>query len=284
MTKQNGTQARVRVGCQGWNYDDWVTPRASNSSVFYPRATRPPAMLDAYARAFESVEVDSTFYAVPAASTVEGWKKRTPHAFTFSLKLPQIITHQLALRRESEEVLTEFCETVRALGDKLASVLVQLPPQFEATTENFTALTEFLPLLPPDIRFHFEFRDAAWFEPTVLELLRRGRAGLALVEGPWVRRERVWRLLEEWQHDSAYVRWMGERDITRFDKIIRPQDANLRAWSEHIQRLAARGSEVFAYFSNFYEGHAPASANKLKQLLQQPTANPDDFESQPSLF
>jgi uncharacterized protein YecE (DUF72 family) len=284
MTNQLNEHGRVQVGCQGWNYDDWITPPAASASVFYPRGTRATEMLDTYARAFDTVEVDSTFYAVPSAATVEGWARRTPAAFTFALKLPQIITHQLALRRESAEVLNEFCERVRALREKLAAVLVQLPPQFEATTDNFTALSRFLPLLPRDIRFHFEFRDAAWFEESVVELLQRARAGLALVEGPWVRRERVWRLAEALQSDSAYVRWMGERDITRFDKTLRPQDANLRTWGEIIKRLDARGSTVVAYFSNFYEGHAPASANKLKRLLNHTTLDPRDLESQPSLF
>ena len=51
-----------------------------------------------------------------------------------------------------------------------------------------------------------------------------------------------------------------------------------------VERLRERGNAVFAYFSNFYEGHAPASANKLKRLLGQATVGPDDLENQPSLF
>ncbi|HEV2763333.1 MAG TPA: DUF72 domain-containing protein, partial [Pyrinomonadaceae bacterium] len=142
----------VRVGCQGWNYDDWVTPPASPSGVFYPRGTRAGAMLELYARAFETVEVDSTFYAAPPLSTFEGWYKRTPPGFTFALKLPQLVTHQLALRPESEGPLAEFCERASALKEKLAAVLVQLPPQFEATRENWLAVKEFLTLLPRGIR------------------------------------------------------------------------------------------------------------------------------------
>ncbi len=84
--------------------------------------------------------------------------------------------------------------------------------------------------------------------------------------------------------DFTYVRWMGERDITRFDEVVRERDLNLSKWADAIERLNRRGSEVFAYFSNFYEGHAPASAGKLKRLLGQPTASAEEFENQPSLF
>jgi len=109
---------------------------------------------------------------------------------------------------------------------------------------------------------------------------------LALVEGPWVTRERVWRaaapLLET--SDHVYVRWMGARDLARFDEVVRPRDLNLDKWAAAIERLRGRVPAVFAYFSNFYEGHAPASANKLKRLLGESVVSPDELEDQPSLF
>src|ERR671921_469332 len=110
----------VQVGCQGWNYDDWVTPPA----VFYPRGTRAEHMLDAYARAFDTVEVDSTFYAAPQDSTYDTWARRAPPDFTFALKLPQKITHEESLRGSAAaDALAEFCRGARRLGEKLAAVL-----------------------------------------------------------------------------------------------------------------------------------------------------------------
>ncbi len=285
---QTGRPPGVQVGCQGWNYDDWVTPPASAAPVFYPRGTRPADMLSLYARAFETVEVDSTFYAVPSAAAVEGWGRKTPEGFTLALKLPQSITHEHSLRGGAAlEVLAEFCARARLLGAKLAAVLVQLPPQFEATPENFRALREFLPALPRDVRFAVEFRDPFWFEEEVAEVFaRHAHVSLALVEGPWVTRGRVWRAAEVALRETefAYVRWMGARDLTRFHRVERAQDANLALWAEALERLARRVPEVFAYFSNFYEGHAPASANKLKRLLGQEIVTPDELEDQPSLF
>jgi uncharacterized protein YecE (DUF72 family) len=279
---------RVQVGCQGWNYDDWVTPPASERPVFYPRGTRAEHMLEAYARAFDTVEVDSTFYAAPADSTYDGWARRTPEGFTFALKLPREITHEHALRGPAaERALADFCRGARRLGTKLAAVLVQLPPQFEATRENLRALSEFLPLLPADVRFAVEFRDPFWFEEELLVPLSLQRnVSLALVEGPWVTRERVWRaaapLLDA--SDFAYVRWMGARDLTRFDVEQRPRDANLEKWAAAVERLTERVPYVCAYFSNFYEGHAPASANKLKRLLGETVVGPEELDDQPSLF
>jgi uncharacterized protein YecE (DUF72 family) len=278
----------VRVGCQGWNYDDWVTPPAAARPVFYPRGTRAEHMLDAYARAFDTVEVDSTFYAAPADSTYDGWARRTPDGFTFALKLPQAVTHEAALRGAgAARSLEEFCRGARRLGPKLAAVLVQLPPQFEATRENLRALSDFLPLLPEDIHFAVEFRDPFWFEDELLVPLSLQRhVSLALVEGPWVTRERVWRaaaaLLDT--SDLAYVRWMGARDLTRFDEVQRPRELNLERWATAIERLSGRVPRVLAYFSNYYEGHAPASANRLKRLLGEAVVTPEDLDDQPSLF
>ena len=77
---------------------------------------------------------------------------------------------------------------------------------------------------------------------------------------------------------------MGARDLTRFDEVVRSRDSNLDKWAAAVERLRARVPAVYAYFSNYYEGHAPASANKLKRLLGEPIVTPDDLENQPSLF
>lgn len=280
------SNAQISIGCQGWNYADWTT-RVGGAPIFYPNGTRAAEMLEVYARAFQTVEVDSTFYAVPALSTIEGWAKRTPSGFTFSLKLPQEITHTYGLRiEESATVLNEFCDRARALKDKLAVVLIQLPPQFDLTGENARALQSFVAQLPRDIRFSIEFRAPAWLHNArVLALLDQYRVAPTLVEGEWIARETFWQAIDEMKTDFAYVRWMGARDLTRFDIVQRAQDENLRLWNEAIAKLlVARGKQVFAYFSNFYEGHAPTSANKLKHSFGQTVTNPNELEDQPSLF
>ena len=113
---------RVLIGTQGWTYNAWVGP-------FYPPGTRPAEFLSMYARAFRAVEVDSTFYAIPAAKVVRGWADRTPPEFTFTLKLPQEITHERRLR-DADDVVAEFLDRARELGPKLGPILVQMGPDF----------------------------------------------------------------------------------------------------------------------------------------------------------
>ncbi len=270
-----------KIGCQGWNYNDWIT-KAGGESIFYPRGTRSDAMLELYAKIFDTIEVDSTFYAIPPVSTIENWYRKTPENFTFSLKLPQEITHNLALRKQSFEILDEFCERILLLKEKLASVLIQLPPQFEASKENARNLREFLARLPNEIRFAIEFRDRQWLIDWTFEELENNRVALCLVEGSWIPRELMFEAIGKPTADFAYIRFMGERDLIKFDKIYRHQDTNLQMWKEEIEKIKAK--DIFVYFSNFYEGHAPASVNKLKELLGQKIINPQTLENQGSLF
>ena len=275
-------KSKIQTGCQGWNYEDWTT-KAGGETVFYPRGTRSGAMLEIYSQIFETVEVDSTFYAIPASSAVESWYKKTPENFTFSLKLPQEITHEYVLREASFPMLDEFCARILLLKEKLGAVLVQLPPQFEASKENAAALREFLRELPRrEIRFAVEFRNRDWLVDWTFEELEKNKVALCLTEGSWLPREKMFEAIGKPTADFAYVRFMGERDLTTFDRVARAQDANLQMWTEEIERLKAK--DVFVYFSNFYEGFAPASVNKLKRFLGQKIVSPSSLENQKSLF
>ncbi|MGI8789147.1 MAG: DUF72 domain-containing protein [Pyrinomonadaceae bacterium] len=275
------TKSEIYIGCQGWNYDDWTT-RADGEVVFYPRGTRSNKMLEAYSKMFGTVEVDSTFYAIPASSTVENWYKKTPENFIFSLKMPQQITHEYNLREPSFPISEEFCERVSILKEKLGVILIQLPPNFEASKENARAFREFMAELPKKIRFAVEFRNREWLVDWTFEELKKNSAALCLVEGGWIPREMMFEAIKKQMADFSYVRFMGERDLTSFDKILRPQDANLQMWKTEIERIKAK--DVFVYFSNFYEGHAPESVNKLKGLFGQKTIEASSLENQKSLF
>jgi len=278
---KNKTNNKSKIGCQGWNYDDW-TNKADGEAIFYPRGTKSNEMLALYAQVFETVEVDSTFYAIPASSAVENWHKKTPDEFTFSLKMPQEITHEYGLREPSFPIMHEFCERVLLLKEKLGVVLVQLPPNFEASKENAQALREFLAELPKKIRFAVEFRNREWLIDWTFEEMEKNRVALCLVEGSWVPREMIFEAMQKPTADFSYVRFMGERDLTTFDKVVRQQDVHLQMWKDEIQKLKAK--DVYIYFSNFYEGFAPSSVNKLKELFGQKTIEASSLEKQDSLF
>src|SRR6185503_6370716 len=150
--------ASIRLGTQGWNYDAWVGP-------FYPEGTKPADFLGVYSRAFDTVEVDSTFYATPPSKTLRGWAQRTPPNFVFALKLPQEITHVRRFR-DVDSLANEFLDRARELGEKLGPILIQLGPDFGPT--ELPALAKFLPTLPSDIAFAIEFRDKTWIHDGVI--------------------------------------------------------------------------------------------------------------------
>ena len=120
--------ARARIGCTGWSYPDWVGP-------FYAPGTPASEWLTAYARAFDFVEVDSSFYAAPPRERVEAWARATPPGFTFSLKLPKSLTHERKLRDVDDEVgaFLVALAPLRREG-KLGPLVAQLPPSFKRDT------------------------------------------------------------------------------------------------------------------------------------------------------
>lgn len=265
----------VHIGTQGWNYDAWA-------GSFYPPGTRPADYLAVYARAFDTVEVDSTFYAIPAASTVRGWAERTPGHFTFALKLPQEITHERRLR-DSANTAAEFFDRVRLLGAKLGPVLVQLGPDFGPG--ELPVLSAFLALVPDDIRIAVEFRHRGWIHDAVLAVLHEHRAALALTDGRWIPRRTMLTLADRPTSDFAYIRWMGpDRDIVDYSRIQADRTRELEAWTDAILRLAQKVTAVYGYVNNQFAGHGPASARQLQRLLGQRPVDPSELGEQMSLF
>src|ERR1044071_97243 len=167
----------ILIATQGWNYPAWVGP-------FYPPGTRAANFLTTYARLFRGVEVDSTFYAVPDARTVRGWVERTPPDFTFALKMPREVTHDLRLR-DAQDRVQEFLDRARELGPRLGPILLQMGPDF--TPDELPSLAQFLPSLPHDLRFAVEVRHKGWMDgdvlPNLFDLLAGHSVALALSDG-----------------------------------------------------------------------------------------------------
>ena len=267
--------AEIHIGTQGWNYDAWVGP-------FYPVGTRPPEFLTVYARAFDSVEVDSTFYATPAATTVRSWADRTPKGFIFSLKLPQEITHEQRLRdvTGASEI---FFERVRELGDKLGPILVQLGPDFQPG--ELPALVDFIGRVPKDLRIAIEFRHRGWISDGVLALLREHNIALVLCDGRWIPRKLMLSLATRPTADFGYIRWMGpNRDLVDYTRVQVDRSREVDLWADAIEALAEKVSRVYGYVANTFSGHSPATAREIQDLLGQTPVDPDLLGEQMSLF
>jgi uncharacterized protein YecE (DUF72 family) len=269
--------ATIRLGTQGWNYPAWVGP-------FYPTGTRPADMLPLYGRAFGTVEVDSTFYAAPAEPIVRGWKSRVPDGFLFALKVPQEITHERRLV-DTRAPLALFLERARLLEDHLGPLLLQMPPDWAPTRDARAALAAFLPELPGDLRWAIEFRDPRWLDDETLALLTAHAVALSLVEGRWVRQDRVLRLAERPTAPFAYARWMGpDRRIVDYSHVQVSREEVMTAWSSVLQALSGRVREIFGYFNNHFQGHAPESARRMQQRLGQVAVAPAALRDQGDLF
>lgn len=267
--------ATVRIGTQGWNYDAWVGP-------FFPEGTRAADYLSVYARAFDTVEVDSTFYAIPPLKTVRGWAERTPPSFSFALKMPQEISHEHRLR-DTGDLCALFLERARDLGEKLGPVLLQLGPDFTPT--ELPALAAFLPTLPRDIRFAVEFRHKGWIHDGILALLAEHNVALALVDARWIPRKMMLSLATRPTADFAYIRWMGpNRDIVDYSRIQVDRAREIEEWAKVLRGIADRVKAVYGYVNNHFAGHSPESARQLQRLMGQKPVEPAQLGEQMSLF
>ena len=265
---------KIFVGTQGWNYEGWVGP-------FYPRGSKAKEFLSLYANVFDTVEVDSTFYATPSAHSVIGWAERTPDDFNFSLKLPSEITHKNRLR-DSQGLVEEFMQRVSLLGDKLGCVLIQLAPDFSPNEQ--AALRGFIDALPAGRLFAVEFRDANWLTESTVDLLARRNIALALTDSRWIHRTLSFRFIEDYPADFAYVRWLGPRELTDYSRVQIDRSSELAQWADAFAALQEKVGRVYGYFNNHFQGHSPASCNQFKEMLSLPVTSPDVLVKQPSLF
>jgi uncharacterized protein YecE (DUF72 family) len=145
----------VYIGCPIWSFKGWV-------GNFYPAGTKSSDFLREYARRLTTIEGNTTFYAVPAAKTIESWIEQSPETFRFCFKIPKAISHEGKLI-DSIERAQEFVNVVRPLGPRLGPMFLQLPPRY---SPRFIAdLSQFLADFPKDLRLGVEVRHLKWFDP-----------------------------------------------------------------------------------------------------------------------
>jgi uncharacterized protein YecE (DUF72 family) len=237
-----------RVGCSGWNYASW------RHGVFYPERCPARLWLDYYARHFDTVEVNSTFYRLPTAKAVQGWVDQTPPEFVVTIKMSRYVTHVKRLR-DLPPSLELFYSRIAPLvaSPKLGPMLWQLPPSFRRDDDR---LAETLELLPPG-RHAFEFRHESWFRAEVMEVLRAHGVALVIGDRPEVHSFQTHELTADWTFVRFHSGTRGRRGNY--------SDSELREWAERIRAWPVE--ECFLYFNNDWEGFAPRNALRLRELL-----------------
>jgi uncharacterized protein YecE (DUF72 family) len=225
------------AGTSGYSYKAWA-------GHFYPEQLPAGEMLRYYAERLPTVEINNTFYRMPAVSMLEQWSQQVPDHFVFALKAPRRITHDKRLR-EAEPHVAEFLRRAAALGNKLGVLLFQLPPFLR---KDLPRLQDFLEQLPPDGRVAFEFRHPSWQDDAVYAALRSRSVMLCVTdtdEGdtPFVATA-----------NCGYVRLRR----TQYD------DQALAAWAA---RIAAESlPRTYVYFMHEDEALGARFARRLNEL------------------
>jgi uncharacterized protein YecE (DUF72 family) len=225
------------TGTSGYSYKEWL-------GRFYPEKLPAAEMLRYYAERFATVEINNTFYRMPAEAMLEQWSQQVPDHFVFTLKAPRLITHESRLRG-AESYVAEFVRRAGVLGNKFGVLLFQLPPYLR---KDVPRLRDFLDLLPSDKRVAFEFRHASWQDDEVYEVLRSRAAMLCVTDTdagdtPFVATS-----------DCGYVRLRR----THYD------DDELRAWAA---RIAAQDvTQSYVYFMHEDDALGTRFAQRLNEL------------------
>ncbi|HSM37637.1 MAG TPA: DUF72 domain-containing protein [Longimicrobiales bacterium] len=269
---------RFRIGTQGWSYPAWVGP-------FYPPERQTEDLLGVYAEAFDTVEVNSTYYATPDGARIASWRERTPAGFRFALKLPGEITHERRLR-DCRAELTTFLLRAELLEDKLGPLLIQLPPDFTRRS-NEAAVRDFIGHLPADFTFAIEFRAPGWLDAGTIAFLDDWGIAPAVSVGPWRDGAEARALIDAigGAGSLTYVRWMGAvRHRYGLGEVEVERDDDLDAWAATLREAATGDRIVWAFFNNDWQGHSPASARALQRRLGMRAVEPGELVVQRDLF
>jgi uncharacterized protein YecE (DUF72 family) len=236
------------VGCSGWSYDGW-------RGTVYPESLPRSRWFTRYAELFDTVELNTTFYRMPALSTVQGWADAAPEGFLYATKLGQFCTHRMKLR-DPAGWLPNHVERVRALSASAGPTVAQLPPRWRPDVGR---LDEFLACWPADLRCAVELRDPRWLCDEVYETLARHGAALCIhdliADHPVV-------LTADW----TYLRFHGPAaPATPYHgrygrRRLAPMAELLSSWLD-------AGHDLHAYFNNDVGGAAVADARWLAEAL-----------------
>jgi uncharacterized protein YecE (DUF72 family) len=242
---------------------------------FYPKGMRSADYLSFYAEHFHTVEVDSTFYGCPTVRTVSNWAARTPEGFIFSVKVPQVITHDKALV-DCDAEFAEFVETMSALGSKLGPMVFQFPLFDKWKIKDRHAFTDrlipFLKRLPAAYKFAIEIRNKNWLDAEFADMLREHKVALVLQDLSYMPAPgELTHKFDPITADWTYIRWLGDRkgiekQTTTWDKTVVDRTAELGSWVDFCYQIRKRGVLIYAYANNHYAGHAPATVEQFRNL------------------
>lgn len=259
--------AELRIGTSGYSFPHWV-------GTAYPEGTRPADMLSTYARDFDTVEINFTYYRDPTPEIFEGMLLRVPLNFTFVIKAPKGMTHE---RDTMTLVAPAFVASLQPLieADQLSGVLLQFPQSFHLNNLALDHLKKVAEILVSrDIQTSVEFRHKEWYDDDVYHLLQKLQLGFVNVDLP-----RIHALPEPTTiltNDVAYFRLHGRNKDAwykpptgshRYDYLY--TDAELEEWGERVEGSLDAAKKAFIFANNCHKGSSFVNALRLKQRFEQ---------------
>ncbi len=239
-----------------------------------------------YSNAFDTVEIDSTYYAIPSKNIIRNWADSTPEGFIISVKFPRSIVHGgKEARPDPAKILDgdsakndrdRFLDSVESLGSKLGFILLQFPffskAVFSEADAFFDKLERFMEDLPVKFRYAIEIRNRQWLISRFAAMCRKFGAAAVMVDHPWMPHgDQLPEIFRPESSNGCYIRLLGDRKkiesiTSTWDKEVIDQNDRLQRWAVLLAELAGRGVSNFVYINNHYAGHAPATAKRLQRL------------------
>ncbi len=253
----------IDVGTAGFTYPDW-------RGTFYPKGVAQRVWLEYYAERFSTVELNTTFHGLPAASTITGWVARTPPHFTFAVKVHRSLTHD-RFTGDFDRDAAAFAAMVQPLAEagKLTCVLAQFPVTFRAAPANAAYLTQLREGLG-DLPTVIEFRHASWASEATYAHLRALGLGFVCVDEP--RLPGLMPPVVVRTGPVAYVRFHGRNAAhwrtagwQRYDYDY--SDEELADWVAPLRQLDAEAEHTVAIFNNTPKGQGLGDAVALRTML-----------------
>lgn len=242
-------RGRARIGTSGYQYDHW-------RGTFYPEELPRARWFEHYARHFDAVEINNTFYRLPSAATFKAWRDAAPRGFLYALKFSRYGSHMKCLKSPAATI-AKFVRPASGLKDHLGPILVQLKPRWSVDVDRLRRFLE----RTRGTRWAVEFRDRSWLCGPVFDLLRKHNAALCVHD---MLDDHPYEITADW----VYLRFHGDH----YRGSYSPQFlADLAA---RIAGHLADGLDVFAFFNNDAEGQAARNALDLKSFLD-PTGLPE---------
>ena len=262
----------IRVGTSGYTFDDW-------KGIVYPRSLRGSA-LPHYAKLFDCVEINTTFYRVPPPSLFEGMLEHVPKDFVFLVKLPQEMTHE---RAGFDRVVLPFAESVTPLirAGQLGGLLAQFPFSFKLDETSLAHLRRLADALAGHgVPINVEFRHDSWLDESVYRFLREHGLGFVNVDLPEL--DGLPGRTDVVTSNVAYYRLHGRNTANWWRDTGNPHDRydytysddQLDEWIAKARGIAAKTDVAYILTNNCRLGQSVISALMLARKLDLPPPTP----------